>query len=117
MFLSNAAEAAAAFDLEFYIGHPRPAVPREIVAALGLDADSTVAEAVAAIEARRDPRVEALLAAVAALQKAQDLIHEAAGWAHKDPNEAAARAIDILDFMGLHLQGEHTPHRSSRPKH
>ena len=53
---SHAAEAANALNLEFYLGRPRPRVPLEIAEALGLDADATVADVVAAIEARRDPR-------------------------------------------------------------
>ena len=113
---SNAAQAAAAFDLEFYIGPPRPAVPPEILEALGLDADAAVADAVAEIAARRDPRVEALLAAVAALQKVQDLIHAVAGCTHTDPTEAAARANGNPDLMEQHWHDKPTPHRGGQPQ-
>ena len=92
-----------ALGLEFYIGLPRPAVPNKIAAALGLHRNATVNEAVAAIDERRNPRMRALLNSWAALQIALDHVNEAAGWLQQDrAPEAAARAREILDYMGLH---------------
>ena len=118
--IDRAAQVAAALDLEFYIGYPRPQVPVEIVDILGLPPTAAVAEVVSRIQSRRDSRVEALLEAAAALQEAQQRIHEAAGWKSSQADKYAAKARDILDFMGLHDALAVQPHSSRsrrQPKH
>ena len=77
--LQRAARICRALGLEFYIGLPRRAVPAEIAAVLGIDADATVSEAVSTIKARRDPRTKALMEAMVELHQVLERTRETAG--------------------------------------
>ena len=100
--ISHVESIAEAFNFEIYIGPRRPPVPPPIAAALGLPPDATVAESVAAIERRRDPRVQALLEAAAALERqAQELIRASGQQGAQRPQRTPPRVRDGAGLSGV----------------